>query len=283
MWNKLPDMRQSLAVGIAQWLALAGQPEANLAAALSLIAEARAMGAELMVLPELWLSGYDPATLATDAVKSAVEAGDPVVTRLSAAAREHRMWLVAGSLPEAEGGRLFNTCFVFGPSGKLVTRHRKAHLYPPRGEESIFTAGDSLTTFSDPSLGSVGVVICFDGDFPEVAAAVSRGGARLVVAPCACEVESAQWWDLVYPATALVNGQWWVQANQCGRMSSGTYLGGSRVVAPSGTVIAEAARALPGVTPPAEVLVRRIDLRIGDQCDPRSELLRTRRRPDLYA
>lgn len=270
-------------MGVAQWLAAPGHPEANLGAALSCVAQARSMGAELVVLPELWLCGCDPATLPEDAAAAAVRPGDHTMEILARVASEQRIWLVAGSVPEREGDSLFNTCFVFRPTGAVVARHRKVHLYPPIGDDKVFAAGDRLTTFSDRSLGDVGIVVGFDGDFPEVGGSLARRGIRLVVAPTAFEVEAAHWWDLVSPALALVNGQWWVQANQCGRTGSGTFLGGSRVLAPSGTVIAEAARAVPGVTPPPEVVVRRIDLRITEHLEPTSDLLRHGRRPDVYS
>ena len=82
-----------------------------------------------------------------------------------------------------------------------------------------------MTTFDDPALGRVGLVVNFDGDFPEVARTMALRGARLVLAPAAYEVEGANAWDLLYPAIALTNSQWWVQANQAGSHSTSTLLG----------------------------------------------------------
>jgi len=193
------------------------------------------------------------------------------------------MWLVAGSVPElASDGKLFNTALVFNPEGELVAWHRKAHLYPPTSEPSIFGPGDCLTTFDDPKLGTVGVVICFDGDFPEVARTLALRGARLVVAPSAYEVEGATAWDVLYPALALANSQWWIQSNQCGAHATTTLLGASRIVAPTGTVLAEAGRTVPGKTPPPELLVHRIDLHLAHHNDGISSLLEEGRRPGLY-
>lgn len=274
-------MISSLSVGVAQWLAVPGDADTNLRTALLLIEEAKQQGAQLMVLPELWLCGYDPTTLADDARKAAVSPGHRLLEILGETASRNRMWLAAGSVPERDGGKLYDTCFVFSPSGELRARHRKAHLYPPTGETAIFAAGEQITTFKDRTIGTVGVVVCFDGDFPEVGVAMARRGVNLVLAPCAYEVEGSPWWDLVYPAAALANGQWWVQANQCGRISTGTLLGGSRIIAPAGTIVTEAARALPGTTPPSEVLVRRIDPGISNG-DPTSALVLAGRRPELY-
>ena len=163
-------------------------------------------GVELLVLPELWPCGYDPATLADDARQAAEPRDGPRSKRLGEAALAADMWLVAGSVPESgDDGALYNTALVFNPRGELVAWHRKAHLYPPTGEPAIFRPGDRLTTFKDPTLGMVGIVICFDGDFPEVARTLGLRGARLVVAPSAYEVEGAA--DVGCPLPGIGVGQ----------------------------------------------------------------------------
>jgi predicted amidohydrolase len=276
-------MKRDLLVGVAQWLATPGDPAHNLNVALNLIEQAAAREVELLVLPELWSCGYDPTTLAHNARQAAEPLNGPRTERLAQAARAGHLWLVAGSVPElGEDGHLYNTAIVFNPAGDVVTWHRKAHLYGPTAEQSVFTPGDRLTTFEDPSLGVIGVVICFDGDFPEVARTLALRGARLVVAPAAYEVEGADAWDILYPAIALTNSQWWVQANQCGAHVGSTLLGASRILAPTGTVVAEASRAVPGRTNPPELLIHRVDLHLAHQHDGIGALLECDRRPELY-
>jgi len=149
-------MKRDLQVGIAQWLAAPGEPKRNLQVALDMIDLAAARGVELLVLPELWICGYDPVSLLEDARRAAEPRDGPLRRRLSVAARTAGMWLVAGSVPElGETGELYNTALVFNPVGDLVAWHRKAHLYPPTSEPSIFCPGDRLTTFEDPTLGVV--------------------------------------------------------------------------------------------------------------------------------
>jgi len=125
-------------------------------------------------------------------------------------------------------------------------------------------------------------VVGFDGDFPEVARCLALRGARLILAPCAAEVEGAPSWDLLHPALALTNSQWWVQANQAGSHSTSTLLGMSRIIAPTGTVVAQASGAVPGRASPAELLVHRIDLQLALRCEGVSALLEDERRPALY-
>jgi predicted amidohydrolase len=108
-------------------------------------------------------------------------------------------------------------------------------------------------------------------------------GARLVLAPSATEVERAPAWDLLHPAWALANSQWWVQANQAGSHASWTLLGQSRIIAPTGTVVAEASAAVPGGASAAELLVPRIDLHLAHRMEGVGALLDDERRPSLYA
>jgi predicted amidohydrolase len=268
---------------VAQWLARPGEPEQNLSVALGMMEDAASRGVELLLLPELWSCGYDPDSLPHDARQDAEPLEGPRSLLLGGEARRHEMWLVAGSVPElGQDGEVYNTAAVFSPQGELVARHRQAHLYPPTLEQRVFTAGRSLTTFVDPALGAVGLVVGFDGDFPEVARTMALRGARLILAPSACEIEGATAWDLLYPAVALTNSQWWVQANQAGSHATSTLLGASRIVAPTGTVVAEAGRAMPGCTSRAELLVHRIDLHLAHQRDGLGALLEDERHPDLY-
>ncbi len=277
-------MKRDLLVGVAQWLSAPGEPRQNLSIALGMIEGAAARGVELLVLPELWSCGYDPETLAEDARRDAEPREGPRSQRLADAARRHNLFLAAGSVPElGDGGQIHDTALVFDPHGRLRAWHRKAHLYRPTLEHTVFVPGDRLTTFEDPVLGKVGLVVGFEGDFPEVARALALRGARLVLAPSAYEVEGATAWDLLQPALALANSQWWIQANQAGSHSSSTLLGASRIIAPTGTVVVQASGAVPGRVSPAELLVHRIDLHLAYRREGVCALLEDERRPDLYA
>lgn len=276
-------MKRDLLVGVAQWLPTPGERRQNMNVALGMVEEAGKRGVELLVLPELWSCGYDPESLGRDARADAEPLEGPRTEQLSRAAASHEMWLAAGSVPElGDDGLIYDTALFFNPRGTLVAWHRKAHLYPPTLEPNVFTPGDRLTTYEDPVLGCIGLVVCFDGDFPEVARTLALRGARLILAPSAYEIEGANAWDLLYPALALTNSQWWVQANQAGSHSTSTLLGASRIVAPTGTVVAEASRAVPGSSSKVELLVHRIDLHLAYAKDGISGLLEEGRHPDLY-
>lgn len=275
-------MKRDLLVGVAQWLAAPGEPKQNLSVALGMVEEAAARGVELLVLPELWSCGYDPETLAEDARRLAEPRDGPRARCLAATARRHRLFL-ASSVPElGDHGAVHDTMLVFNPLGELAAWHRKAHLYRPAREHAVFVPGDRLTTFDDAALGRVGLVVGFEADFPEVARSLALRGARLVLASCACEVEEAPAWELLHPAYALANSQWWLQANQSGTHSTSTLLGASRIIAPTGTVVAGAPAAVPGRPSPAELVVHRIDLQLAHRHEGVGALLEDERRPSLY-
>ena len=275
-------MKRDLLVGVAQWLSTPGEPKQNLSVALGMMDDAAARGVELLVLPELWSCGYDPETLADDARREAEPRVGPRAARLAERARRLGLF-VAGSVPELDDdGSVYDTMLVFNPHGDLAAWHRKAHLYPPAREHAVFAPGDRVTTFDDPALGRVGLVVGFEANFPEVARSLALRGARLVLAACACEVEAAPAWDLLHPAYALANSQWWLEANQAGTHATSTLLGASRIIAPTGTVVAAAPTAVPGRPSPAELVVHRIDLHLAHQRDGISALLEDERRPALY-
>jgi predicted amidohydrolase len=253
-------VRERVTVGVAQWLPAPAAAAGNLATALGHVAALAARGCDLVVLPELWPSGFEWRTLARDVRATAEPLDGPRGAALAAAARDAGSWLVAGSVPELDGADVFNTALVVDRAGTLRATHRKAHLYTPLHEDRALARGDDLVVVDTDLVGPLGLATCFDGDFPEVARALRDAGARVVVQPAAYECAAEAWWDLLYPANALANGQWWIQANQCGATASGTFLGASRIISPQGKVVAEAPRAKDGETPAAALLVAELDL-----------------------
>jgi predicted amidohydrolase len=254
-----------LRVGLAQWRSIPGAPAPNLSTATELIERAAAAGCRLVVMPELWACGYAPATLAADVRAAAEPLDGPRGQALAALAGRHSLWLAAGSVPESAAGRIYNTAALYDPNGRLAARHRKFCLYAPGGEPDVFAAGDGPTVCDCSELGRVGLLVCFDGDFPETARALRAAGARLVIEPAAYEFAAETWWDRLYPAHALANGQWWILVNQAGGDAETGCFGRSRVVSPSGGVVAEASRASEGTVPDPELLV--VDIPLGAELD----------------
>jgi len=250
-------MKSHLTIGIVQWLPVPGQGDQNTTYACDQITELQ--GSDLIVLPELWPNACSGQTAADDARSTAEALDGPRTAALSRAAQSSQSWVLAGSVPELVGDRIYNTALLFDRTGHLVATHRKVNLYTPLGEHEIYTAGEGFVVVETGDIGNIGIATCFDADFPETARALAARGANVVVHPSAYELAAESWWDALYPANALANGLWWISVNQCGTNGGTTQLGASRVITPQGRIVYECVRAKEGETPPPMTMQLTID------------------------
>lgn len=198
--------------------------------------------ADLVVLPELFASGYffdspDQAHALSEAVPDG-----PTTQRLAAWAGETGATIVAG-LPERDGDRFYNAAVVVTPNGWLGT-YRKAHLYY---EETLhFTPGAEgfqVWTVTDRQRRPyrLGVMICFDWFFPESARTLALGGADVIAHPSNLVLPHC---PAAMPIRALENGVFTATANRVGTETNGreslTFVGQSRICSPRGEVLATA-------------------------------------------
>lgn len=153
-----------------------GIVERNVARAAELIAS---LEADLFVLPELFPSGYSFAAQA-EVERMAEPAGDgPTFAALAEQARRKRAWICYG-FAERAAGRYYNSANLVGPEG-LAGTYRKLHLF---GRETLFfTPGEAAAPVFELPIGRVGVMICFDWYFPEVARSLALRGAQVIVHP----------------------------------------------------------------------------------------------------
>ncbi|KAG9318360.1 carbon-nitrogen hydrolase [Chiua virens] len=136
------------------------------------------------------------------------------IRTLSEAASEHRIWLVGGSIPERDetDDKVYNTCIVFSPEGKLVTTHRKVHLFDIdipgkiKFKESETLTGGASTTFFDTGFARIGLGICYDVRFPELAMIAARKGCHVLIYPGAFNTTTGPLhWELLQQARAVDN------------------------------------------------------------------------------
>ncbi|KAG7276303.1 hypothetical protein CRUP_015626 [Coryphaenoides rupestris] len=213
----------------------------NLSKARRLIQEAAAQGSKVVVLPECFNSPYGTAFFREYAEKIPGESTQV----LSEAARENGVYLVGGSIPEEDGGKLYNTCPVFGPDGTLLMKHRKIHLFdidvPGKirfQESETLSPGSAFSVFETPFC-KVGVGICYDIRFAELAQLYSKMGCQLLVYPGAFNMTTGPaHWELLQRARALDN-QLYVATASPARDETSSYVawGHSTVVNPWGEVI----------------------------------------------
>jgi deaminated glutathione amidase len=202
-----------------------------------------ATGAELVVLPETATTGYTTG-LDPDALWDLVgEVPGPVTEPLQEAAARLGVHLVLGTYERgADPGTVHNTAVCIGPSGQVLGAYRKTHVFylEDRDAGGWVTRGDQAVVVAT-DLGGIGLLICYDGDFPELARAEAVLGAEVLCRPSAL-LRSADIWELTNRARAYDNHVFVVGANATGADPAGTlYFGNSMVVSPVAEVLARAA------------------------------------------
>lgn len=200
-------------------------PEASLASADSLVRDAAACGARVVVLPEMAPTGFT-----MDAAQAA-SLDAPAVEGLRAIARRYDVWLIAGvAMREREeagaaGGCVVNAALAIDPSGDIVAVHRKQRLFAFAGEHEVYRAGDAATVVTIDGV-RLGIFICYELRFPEVFAAVAdRCDAMVVIAnwPAARRPH----WDALLRARAIENQCAVLGVNRIGEGGGIVYDGGS--------------------------------------------------------
>jgi len=219
----------------------------NLEAAARLLAEARAAGARVAVLPEnfsfMGLRDVDKRAIAEP------DGDGPVQRFLSQQARELGLWIVGGTTPIAQeaGGRIAAACLVYGDDGRRAARYDKMHLFdvdiPGRAEsyrESANIAPGSRAVLVPTPAGLLGLSVCYDMRFPELYRQLSAAGAQWFTIPSAFTVPTGRaHWEVLLRSRAIENLSYVVAAAQWGRHANGreTY-GDSLIVDYWGTVLA---------------------------------------------
>ncbi|OCF33227.1 hydrolase [Kwoniella heveanensis CBS 569] len=213
---------------------------------------------QLIVLPEIWNSPYAVASFREysehvpkiGSTFGAEKEEGETVTALREMARSAGCWLIGGSIPQREAStdNIYNTCTVYDPEGTLVAIHQKVHLFdidiPGRQtfkESDTLTGGKTLTTFETP-FGKIGLGICYDIRFPEMAMIAARQGCVAMIYPAAFNTTTGPMhWTILQKARAIDN-QIYVAMCSPARHPEASYqaYGHSSVVNPLGDVLVEA-------------------------------------------
>jgi len=282
-----PPTRAPLRVGAVQmqWDPDPGRHDAAIREGVELAAGA---GARIVCLPELTRSRYF-AVEQRDPQRPAAEPeplpGGPTFELAAGCARATGAFVHASCYEAApDGGLGFNTAFVAGPDGSLVTARRKTHLPITAGyyEDTWFRPGDSGWPVTPIATGTFGFPTCWDQWFPETARAFALAGAEVLVYPTAIGSEpdhpafdTEPLWQQVISAQGIMNGTFMIAVNRTGREGPLSFYGSSFVSDPYGRILVQAPRSEPAV------LVADLDL---DQRRDWLELfpLIATRRPETY-
>ena len=216
----------------------------NINTACKKLQEAAANGADIAVLPEMFCCPYENSCVRT----YGEEENGPAQAALSALAAELGMYVVGGSLPELADGNVYNTSYVYDRQGRQIAKHRKAHLFDidvaggQRFRESdTLSPGNAVTTF-ETEFGTMGLCICFDLRFEELARCMSLRGAKVIIVPAAFNMTTGPaHWELLFRQRAVDNQCFTVGVSPARDESAGyVAYGNSIAVDPWGTVLCRA-------------------------------------------
>jgi deaminated glutathione amidase len=220
-------------------------PAANVATAAQLADEAAAGGARLVALPESLQYRGEPDGYR----ESARPIPGPFSAAFSEIARRRDCWILAGSLAEssADPARPYNTSALIAPSGDVVARYRKIHLFdiavdagPADVESARATAGDELVT-ADVDSVRLGLTICYDLRFPELYRALALLGAQVLTVPANfTERTGRDHWEVLLRARAIENGAYVIAPAQVNGPPGSPAYGRTMIVDPWGTIVAQA-------------------------------------------
>ncbi|HEV8424996.1 MAG TPA: carbon-nitrogen hydrolase family protein [Actinomycetes bacterium] len=201
-----------------------------------------ATGAELVVLPESATTGYTPGVDPEVLWELVSEVPGAVTEPLQEAAARLGVHVVFGTYERGrQRGTVHNTAVLAGPSGEVLGSYRKTHVFylEDRAAGGWVTPGDRAVVVAT-GLGAVGLLVCYDGDFPELARAEAVLGAEVLCRPSAL-LRSADIWELTNRARAYDNHVFVIGANATGADPAGMlYFGNSMIVTPVAEVVARA-------------------------------------------
>ena len=219
--------------------------KANLKKAGSLIADSADRNADFIVLPEMFNCPYSNDKF--------VEYGENehdscTLNTISQLAESYNVYILAGSIPEREGDKLYNTSYLLDKTGSIIAKHRKMHLFDidVKGritfkESDVLTAGDDFT-IADTDFGRIGIGICYDVRFVELARIMAEKGAEILFYPGAFnQTTGPAHWELLFRSRALDNQVFCIGVAPALNIDASYHsYGHSIAVNPWGEVIAQA-------------------------------------------
>ena len=223
-----------LVVSLGQMTIVLADPKRNFAQVEQMAALAAQRRSHLLVLPELWSTGY-----CLDVAKDhASELSKGLFAQLSTLATQHKIAIV-GSILEKRGLEVANSAPLFAPSGRMIGIYRKIHLFGLMDEDKYLQPGQAPVALDLP-WGVVGLAICYDLRFPELFRKYTREqNARMLIIPAEWPIARLEHWRALLIARAIENQAYVIACNACGETGGTVFGGHSMVVDPWGRVVVE--------------------------------------------
>lgn len=204
----------------------------NLAFVVSSLRELSKEKVRLVVLPELWAAKFDK-----EKAEKLWEFSQVALHEVASLSKKYEM-VIVGSLIEKEGSNYFNTAYVTDASGNEIAKYRKVHLFSMAGENTYFKSGGEKVVV-DTQFGKLGVIICYDLRFPELARGLALKGAEILVVPAQWPKARLNHWRTLAIARAIENQFFVIACNRTGWDMKEEYPGHSLIIDPWGDVLAE--------------------------------------------
>ena len=210
----------------------------NLIKILNYIKTAAKKGADLCAFPEFMMFYTNSSQSAATLAKLAETINGEFVTSVASAAKENSIFVVGTFYEKSrKKNRVYDTAFLIGKSGKILSIYRKIHLYDALGfkESRKLTAGSKITMPIKTSLGKLGMMVCYDLRFPEMSRILALSGSEILIAPSAWVKGKMkeEHWLAINKTRAIENGCYVVAPDQVGNI----YCGRSIVVDPYGKIL----------------------------------------------
>lgn len=260
-------------IKIFQFQITDGSIEKNLKKVNKLFTETDLDHTDVVVLPEMWTSGYDLENIRDYAANNL----EPVKAFISKLAADNNVTIVAGSIPNTYGDSgVYNTAFTVNNNGKLIYEYSKMHLVPMLNEPEFLVSGNKPAEVFEISGEECGLVICYDLRFPELFRDLSLSGAKIIFVVAEWPIERTEHWVTLLKARAIENQCYIVASNTVGTQNNGAeFAGRSMIINPFGEILAEAD------TDTEEVVTAELDLNYIDQVRADIPIFKSRRK-DLY-
>lgn len=188
----------------------------------------------LIIFPELSATGY---FLSPQVKELAQKQDGPTFDTMRKVSEQHGIWMVYGYVEKDSEGQVYNSIQLIDPRGKPAGNYRKIHLTP--FEKEVFTPGSDLVTV-ETDFGKIGLMICWDLAFPELARSLALQGADLIAAPSAWEVPYDAPFVQFAAARAIDNTVYVAACNHIGTSEGLSFFGKSSIFAPDGTTVSMA-------------------------------------------
>ena len=230
-------MDNNVKIALVQFQSKLNCPDENMEKACGMIAQAASQGAKIVCFPELFSTGYNLDIVGPRLPETAERLDGPRIAKLCQAAKENGCYAIAPVATEREvKGVYFNSAVLIDDEGHVAGCYDKHHLYSL--ERFHFRMGNDIPVF-DTKYGKIGIMICYDAGFPEVARLLMLQGAEVIFMPSAWRVQDKDIWDINVAQRALENLCYVAAVNRFGQEGETYLFGGTKVANSRGTTVAE--------------------------------------------